>query len=658
VEAKMSSSSIRDELFRNNPFFSGIAGDPWDNEEFDVFSLNQDAYEHICQLIQTKNHSPRTAFAGLVLGESGMGKTHFLKRLLDHTLQNDIGSIFVSVKPLLNPEKPMRHLLREIVVNLEKVEVSEENLDDPSVGKREKIPQFEYLVLKIIQRHQKDNLGFDIQQAIAYFKRHCPGIDENLLKAVFKYRDVSQQSLILTWLEGRVDDDHVSILGMPDREKMSDMSLEEEAHNIIVSLGMLSEYCGMTMVICFDQLDTMRNPNLIAAFGDMIHFLVNEVCSMLPLAFIRQNTWADRFNLLDTAVIQRLSSNKSVLYGCTLEQSKELIKERIKHRYPDSVEEKFRWLMDRLKGKLKEGYTPRRVIELANEAIVRPFETTSEISDVTPPQPESDIVTFFGEEYRRERDKVNFDIKVWPPDAERLLKALSAYLESRPGYDALRYKIGKYITLTGKYRKDSGDEVDCVFMVNTADHFQPAKGAFDYGVNFLRSHPEGVCYYITDKRCKFKSTWLKTHEAKRAFEALRGISLFLGESQAIDWYGLTSLIFKVEASDVSLPASMGFRTATMEDFMRYMQEGFDKNLLNISDDPPLPPLSEELLEKKIIDILKASPMHFMAVAILSKELKSNGVIVPDDSLLKFIKEHSERMNLYGSTDDNLVMLKS
>jgi GTPase SAR1 family protein len=657
VEEKMN-SSVRDQLFQNNPFFSGIATDPWENEDPDVFSLNQSAYEHICQLIQTKNQSPQIAFAGLVLGESGSGKTHFLKRLLDYTQQNDIGSIFVSVKPLLNPKRVMRHLLREIVVNLARVQVPEEKMNDPSVEKRKTIPQFEYFVLKIIQRYLKDNLGFDIQKAIAYFKRHYPGINENLLKAVFKYRGASHQSLILTWLEGRVDEDHVSILGLSNREGVDDLSLEEEAHDIIASMGMLLEYCNMTMVICFDQLDSMRHQDLIVAFGDSVHFLVNEVHSMLPLAFIRQNTWSERFDSLDTAVIQRLSSNIAVLYGCTLEQSRELIKERIKDRFANSVEEKFQWLMGQLEGKLKEGYTPRRVIELANEAVVHPSETVSKADVPLPPSPEFDIVAFFADEYRRERDKVNLDFGVWPPDAERLLKALSAYLQSRPEYDALRHGDGRHISLRGKYRKNSGDEVDCVFIINTADHYQPAKGAFDYGVKFFQSHPEGVCYYITEKRCKFKSTWIKTHESKRAFEALQGISLSLGESQAKDWYGLTSLIFKVEAGDVSLPASMGFRTATMEDFERYMKEGFDKNLLDVSDDPPLPPLSEELLEKKIIDILSASPMHFMAVAILSKELKNNGVIVFDDSLLKFIKEHSDRMNLYGSTDGYLVMLKS
>jgi hypothetical protein len=177
-------------------------------------------------------------------------------------------------------------------------------------------------------------------------------------------------------------------------------------------------------------------------------------------------------------------------------------------------------------------------------------------------------------------------------------------------------------------------------------------------VNFLQAHPEGICYYITDKRCKFKESWTKTQEMKKAFEESRGIPLFLGQSQALDWYGLTALIFKVEAGDVSLPASMGFRSATMEDFARYMKEGFDKDLLSVLDEPPPPPPDKKVLEKKIIDILRASPMHFMAVAILLTELKNNDIIVTSDFLLEFIKESPDHMNLYGSTDDNLVMLKS
>jgi hypothetical protein len=357
-------------------------------------------------------------------------------------------------------------------------------------------------------------------------------------------------------------------------------------------------------------------------------------------------------------VIERLTNNVEHLQVCSLLQAQELIKERIKFKFPGNAEEKFQWLIGQLGEKLKEGYTPRRVIELANNAIVHPFETISEMSVPAASQPEFNIVAFFAEKYRRERVKVNFDFKVWPPDAERLLKALSAYLENRPEYDALQPGgDDKRINLRGKYQKTDGTQIDCAFILNTADHYRTAQVAFESGMKFLRAHPEGACYYITDKRCNFKPSWKKTHEVKNSFEALHGTSLFLEESQAIDWYGLTSLIFKVEAGDVSLPASMGFRAATLEDFARYMKEGFNKNLLEVPVAPP-PPVDEELLEKKIIEILIKSSMQFMAVALLLRELKASDIIITDDSLVGFIKKRQERFTLYGSTDDNLVMLNS
>jgi hypothetical protein len=665
----MNSTSIRDQLFQNNPFVSGSATDPWENDDPDVLSLNQNAYEHICGLIRTKNRGllrtenqktqeskSQKSFAGLILGESGAGKTHFLKRLLNYTQQNDIAAIFVSVKPLLNPKKPMRHLLREIVVNLSRVQVPEENLDS-FTEKRKAIPQFEYFVAKIMQRYQKDKLGFDLQQAIDYFKNYyrSRGISENLLKAVFSYRDPDKQNLILNWLEGGIDEDQVAILKFPDREVMDDLELEAEAHDIILSLGMLLEYCEMPMVICFDQLDGMREHRLIRAFGDIIHFLVNEVPNVLPLAFVRSNTWTERFSSLDTAVIERLSNNTNFLQGCTISQAQDLIKMRIELRFKEDSEEKFQWLMEQLKGKLKEGYMPRRVIELANDAIVHPLE--GKLSEIYSPYTPTGIVEIFASEYQRIRNKVLGDLEVWPPDAERLLKALSAYLASRSEYGELRSGDDRFIALTGKYQKPGDGQVDCAFILNTADHHKTAQAAFERGVKFLQAHPGGSCYYITDKRCNFKTSWKKVHEAKSKFEALQGISLFLEQSQAIDWYGLTSLIFKLEAGDILLPPSMGFRPATAEDFALYMKEGFDRNR-NFLAFPPPPPPPPPLYKEKIVEILKTSPIGFMALSFLRSELEKNGAAIDHDRLLEFIKKCSDSFILHESTDDNIVMLKS
>ena len=42
------STDIRDQLLKNNPFYSGSVSDPWENDDPDVISLNQEAYSHIC----------------------------------------------------------------------------------------------------------------------------------------------------------------------------------------------------------------------------------------------------------------------------------------------------------------------------------------------------------------------------------------------------------------------------------------------------------------------------------------------------------------------------------------------------------------------------------------------------------------------------------
>ncbi|MCL1941667.1 MAG: hypothetical protein FWG09_06965 [Synergistaceae bacterium] len=580
----MDSSNIREQLSRSNPFFSGTAIDPWENDDPDVVSLNQGAYEHICGLIRDASLNPHNALAGLVLGESGMGKTHFLKRLLNYTRQNDITAVFASIGQLLDPQRPMRHLLNEIMNNLAKGE-------SPS-GTNEKISQLELLIAKIMYEYNKNNpepegLGSKILQVIAsfilpksfhrssqynafahYFQRSCVGVNENLLKAIFYYyRDPYKQDLILNWLKGRLHEDHVSVMNFPDRETMDNFALEQEAHDIIVSLGMLLKYCGMSMVICFDQLDAMKDQRLIDAFGHAVQVLVNEVKSMLPLVFIRTDTWTQRFSKLDPAVIGRLTGNIIRLWGCTVHQARELIKARIGHRFKNSgAEEKFQWLMKQLDGKLKENDSPREVIYLANCAITQvPDEVT-----------EDDVIRVFNDEYEQKRDEAARNFGKWQLDQDHMLLVLLTYLKSRPEYDALKPGPDKYITLTGRRRELNGEEIDCAFIINTTVNNKTVQASFDRGVKFLRAYPNGHCFYISDERCfRDKTKWKKVHQVKDVFDKLNGSALFLTKPQAVSWYGLASLIFKLKNGDISL----GLRAATEEDFELYMKKGFkDVNL--------------------------------------------------------------------------------
>jgi hypothetical protein len=656
MESAMDSPDIRERLLRNNPFSFGSASEPWSNADPDVFSLNRGAYENICALIRQKNGEPDSGLGGLVLGESGMGKTHFLKRLLDYTRQNDISAFFVSVKPLLNSKRPLRHLLREIVVNLRRPR---------SPGKSDGTSQFDSLVSRTMLRYrQEESQNFSFSQFRAYFKRHCPGIDLSVLRAIFGCRDPDSgmQPMILDWLEGGVDEEHVSALRVPDREKMDDTALESEAREILSSLGMLLKYCGMSMVLCFDQLDSMKEEALIRAFGDIVYLLVGQVPGMLPLVFARDTMWGQRFlPRTDPAVVERLLL-REVLETCSLAQAEELIKLRIESRScsKEDAEEKYRWLMRELKGKLKEGSTPRNIIILANEAILHPGGKSGS----------PDVAAVLADEYRRAREKVAADFDLWPPDAERLRKALRPYLESRPEYGEIRPGGDKYVAFEGKYRESNGAQTDCAFILNIAGHHKTAEAAFKRGVDFLKHHPGGRCCHVGDGRSPFRDSWRQARAVRNDFESLGGTTLFLKDAQAFDWYGLTAMIFKLEADDIVLAASTGFRPATAEDFALYMKEGFRKDLLSDTS-PPSPPdgdppgvihpkpsaEDDETLAEKSAAILKGSAMRFMALDLLCGRLGRDGRKVARDDLLRCLGRRNDIFCLCDSTDDKLVMLK-
>ena len=160
-------------------------------------------------------------------------------------------------------------------------------------------------------------------------------------------------------------------LGVPDcdRDAMAPEAREDEASKMLLSLGHVLRYARVPMLVCFDQLDGMDSPDLINAWGKVLSLLVNDVSGMLPLAFLRADTWNHRFSrVLDSAVVQRF--NHPVPMGnCSLDQARQLVKNRIAAFFVEGAEEKYRWLMARLEEKLRTGYSPRTVIDLANRAI-------------------------------------------------------------------------------------------------------------------------------------------------------------------------------------------------------------------------------------------------------------------------------------------------
>jgi hypothetical protein len=278
------------------------------------------------------------------------------------------------------------------------------------------------------------------------------------------------------------------------------------------------------------------------------------------------------------------------LYACTLEQAEELIRVRLESRFKSDTEEKYRWLMERLEGKLKAGYSPRAVIELANREIVRGGGETrraDESSESSEPAGLSQlrelaesfsadnpaaVLDTFAAEYRRERGRADAEFAKRAPDAESLVRALETCLLAHPGFEDVKRSSDKYISLTGR-RAGGGP---CAFIVNVEEKYNVVGAALRHGLSFLLDDPDGECFYVSEGRCDFRAReqWKAVNRELKKFEAAKGVVLFLDRDQATAWYALAELRLEVDRGDIVLSApGEKKRAARLEDLLLFAREG-------------------------------------------------------------------------------------
>ncbi|GHS85436.1 hypothetical protein AGMMS49957_01540 [Synergistales bacterium] len=547
--------SVQEELRSRNPFASTAASNPWDNVLPDVPSLNNGVKDRIIDLVQNKAQQPYAPMAGLVLGDAGAGKTHLLKRILSQIKESRLSTVFAYVRAFTLPEKVYRDLWREVFINM---------------SHKDKYTRFNVMAGQLMndcrrRAAQAGKARLDAQEGVRYLQSEMPGIHEDFVRALFAYCDPASEEkrqMAYGWFLGDIDEENCRLLGVEPRSVMSDERLEWEAQRLILSLGLVLARCKTSMLLCFEQLDGMRAPGLIEAWGNVVAFLVNDVSCVLPVAFVRADTWYDLFGkILDNAVVERFV-NKFSLKNCTMEQAEELIRKRVGAFFENGAPEKSDWILERLKGKLKNGYSPRVVLDLANRVIVRGDE-----EDI------SSIAEVFDRAFREEYDKVADDLASWPPDSGRLLRAFEVYLQSSmrsaQGFENVvrQDDAKKYIFLTGR-----ADDRDHAFIINTEKHAATTTAALRRGVRFLEEHPTGTCRYITDKRCGFKDReqWKGVHETLDKFISLSGETLFLDGEQLVNWYALASLRTRTENGDVTYLSGDGEKAADLKDLAVYI----------------------------------------------------------------------------------------
>lgn len=627
---------IRTQLADNNPFISSASPLPWENMNPDLQQLSRSTSEEIEQLLRHKRREPTLPLAGLILGEAGSGKTHMLMRILRRLRANARPAIFVAVKTFRDPGSVTQHLLSEIFISLKRTH---------SNGRI----QFDMLLSELMNTYseRRRNDGFTDLSKVdlrTYLARDMPNLDRNFLKCLLIYMGTNDETVktdILDWLNEGLDDNECLKLGLPvkDMNSMTDARRESVAGKTLISLGLVLAYAKVPMVICFDQLDAMKDRTLIEAWGNIINLLMNDLSGILPLCFVRAETWNDIFlPVLDDAVTQRLRNNTMIMNTCTLAQAQQLIHDRIAGAFDEDVEAKYQWLLEAMSKSLRSGLSPRTIIELANKAI-----TDLDSPAITPPVRavlnQDAIRTIYEDECR----KVDSEPGSWPPNSDQLALALQVWLESHDGF-TVSEGDGKTLKMCGTYGKNKF----AFIIVTSKSHFVATAG-FKKGISFLQENPGGFCFYITETRTH-KATWKLANERRTEFQNLGGRYILLDKSGRTQWYGLTSMLNRIDNGDVNLYPSSQPKTATREDIRDFIRT---IRLLTIRTNEPDKRLSENLRA-----IISSSPMNLISIDKAAELLRQQSINASRDDILSFVREHLDVFRIFQSRNEVLVTFRS
>ncbi len=643
------SELIQDQLRENNPFTSASSPMPFGNTTPDIEQIARSASEEIEHLIRQKRRNPSLPISGLVIGGAGTGKTHMLTRILRKIRKNSWSVIFVTVRAFTNPKKVMQELWSEIIVSMNKVH---------SDGRS----QFDVVIQGMIDSYyeKRENDGFSNIESIdrkIYLKRDMPDINRTFLKCLILYSEADDEGTkyeITEWLREGLDDEDSERLGLPLRDiySMEEAECESTAKNFITSLGIVLSYSHVPMIICFDEIDSIRDNTLITAWGDAVGFIMNHIEGILPLCFIKWETWDIFRHILNPSITQRLQNNTIKLdSNCSISQARRIIHDRIAAAFTDGVEEKYQWLISRMNDFLVPGLSPRIVIELANRTVR---------TDI---KPEDCIQEIYDEDYI----KIQSAPSAWPPNADYLLLALEVFLSSFENFSVSK-RTYKYIKLVGAYGNKK-----LAFMVITAKGHTTVSAALKSGISFMKKYPGSECFYITEDQTH-KKTWKQANENLHEFEAQGGHTVMLDKESRISWYALAALINRIDNGDVNLYTSSTPRTATrndIKDFVRTLKLIDTKTIKNIEPSPPSITYSEEketgkietiddaLVKDTLKNIITASPMKIVTVDKAADILSQRGIKLVRNDVISIINNNSHLFKTFTSKNkDTLVTLSS
>jgi Cdc6-like AAA superfamily ATPase len=577
--------NIIDQLRKNNPFRAVTAPEPWSNLLPNVNSVHRDAFDLICSLIEQKSSSPRLPLAALILGEAGSGKTHLISRVLDYCRQHD--RFFVFVRPLLDSQRPLHHLRQEIVINLTAKKIGQtysqfdrilaeltrdcmrqyfKKRDDLQNQKTTALMQkLDENVFYLYESNIPPETFENIKKfSVDYISGQLPNVNKRLLTILFRYLDESLSRPIRDWLRGsELDEDDCKTLGITQKYEASIEMMENEARKFVLTLGDLLEHCNMPMAICFDQLDSMTETGLISQFGQIFHLLMNNAAGMLPLAFMRPDSWNEKFKIyLDGSIMSRLMGCRSVLYNCNRSQACEIIRRRVEQVFGETNKDSAtltQWIIEQVGDKFDVDRSTREVCFFASEAISDSKNKSVPISV----------------QYRMICNEVASNFDKWDPDSEYLRCAAELFMKNNSDVLTCEKKDLKHEILEGKANVD-GKETPYYCMINRSRIWQTARAIIEKGIEFIRENPNGICCFVNDERYNFSTKWTATIERLKKFEELGGRFLILDKDSSVLWFGLSWFYTKVTSGDIVVENDGGLKSLTETDFKNLLRFEFSE----------------------------------------------------------------------------------
>ena len=301
-----------------NPFRSWIAGDAWELPEADVGDIGVLAFEACRRAIEDTLAGQGTT-AVLVRGEPGSGKTHLMRRLRAHLVQNPDErmreTLFVYVRLSTTANMIWRHLRRRIADDLMRVAPdgsmqlerllhrvlaspgSRGNLLDRC---RQEWPEglpwkeraFARALGVMLRRLPESSLAsLDLFDSLDGEARLSPG----LVQALRRLAQRQDLVLVRAWLRGdsltAADLDRLGIA----EDATQESEPEYAAREMVLMLARLAG-ARMPMVLCFDQIEALETTpgerSGFLAFGGAVSTLHDETTNLVLISCMQSSAVA------------------------------------------------------------------------------------------------------------------------------------------------------------------------------------------------------------------------------------------------------------------------------------------------------------------------------------------------------------------------------